>query len=147
MGGYAVGFQGANESGSSFDSAISSFIQEAWSGNLSDIDKQTILDNGSAAIAKASAGQDPATIAAAQAAMNADVNAALNSFSVGGDSGGAQPSNDLRLPGGLTLSPATLEWGMIGIAILIIGAVALPYIAPIAVGSIRAGRSIRGATR
>jgi hypothetical protein len=122
-----------------------SLIQEAWSGNLSDIDKANILQNGNDAIAQASAGNDPATVAAAQSAMLADVNAALNSFSIGGDSGGAQPSNSLRLPGGFTLSPAALEWGAIGIAILILGAIALPYIAPVAVGSIRAGRSIRSA--
>ncbi len=93
----------------------------------------------------ASAGNDPATVAAAQNGALADINAALDSFSVAGDSGGAQPSNNLRLPGGFTLSPATLEWGMIAIAVAIIGAIALPYIAPVAVGSIRAGRSIRKA--
>ena len=124
---------------------LSSVTQEAWSGNLSDIDKQTILSNGAKAIAQASAGQDPGTIAASQDALLADVNAALDSFSVAGDSGGAQPSNNLRLPGGFTLSPATLEWAAIGVAVLIIGVVALPYIAPALAGSITAGKSIHKA--
>jgi hypothetical protein len=142
MGGYAVGGQGfwSNPLGS-----VKSLVEEAWSGNLSDIDKQTILNNSADAIAQSSAGQDPATIAMSQTQMNADINSALNSFSIAGESGGAQPSNDLRLPGGMTISPSTLEWGMIAIGVLIIGAIALPYIAPIAVGSIRAGKSIRAA--
>lgn len=142
MGGYAVGGQGfwSNPLGS-----IKSLASEAWTGNLSDIDKQTILDNGAVAIAKASAGQDPGTVAAAQDALLSDVNAALDSFSIAGDSGGAQPSNDLRLPGGMTLSPATLEWMAIGLGVLIIGAVAFPYVAPLLVSNIKAGRGVRAA--
>jgi len=142
MGGYAVGGQGfwSNPLGS-----IKSLAEEAWTGNLSDIDKQTILDNGAKAIAEASAGQDPGTIAASQSALLADVNAALDSFSIAGDSGGAQPSNDLRLPGGMTLSPATLEWMMIGIGVLVIGAVAFPYLAPLLISNIKAGRGVHSA--
>lgn len=142
MGGYAVGGQGfwSNPLGS-----IKSLAEEAWSGNLSDIDKQTILDNGASAIATASAGADPGTIKANQDAMLADVNAALDSFSVAGDSGGAQPSNDLRLPGGMTLSPATLEWMAIGIGVLVIGAVAFPYLAPLLISNIKAGRATHAA--
>jgi hypothetical protein len=142
MGGYATGGEGfwSNPLGS-----VKSLAEEAWSGNLSDIDKQTILDNGAQAIATASAGADPGTIAANQSALLSDVNAALDSFSVAGDSGGAQPSNDLRLPGGMTLSPATLEWMAIGVAVLIIGVITLPYIAPSLAGSITAGRSLHRA--
>lgn len=145
MGGYATGGTGFFSSLTAPFESLGSVVKEAWSGNLSDIDKATILQNGSAAIAKASAGNDPATVQAAQDAMAADVNAALDSFSVAGDSGGAQPSNDLRLPGGMTLSPATLEWIAIGIAVLIVGAVAFPYLAPLVVSNVRAGRAVRGA--
>jgi hypothetical protein len=142
MGGYAVGGQGfwSNPLGS-----LKSLASEAWSGNLSDIDKQTILDNTNVAIAQASGGADPGTILANQTAAAADVNAALDSFSIDGDSGGAQPSNDLRLPGGATLSPATLEWMAIGVGILIIGAVAFPYLAPLLVSNIKAGKGVRAA--
>lgn len=142
MGGYATG-------GSGFWSdplgSLNSLVKEAWSGNLSDIDKQTILDNANDAIAKAGAGLDPGTIANMQNGAAADINAALNSFSVAGDSGGAQPTNDLRLPGGFTLSPATLEWGMIGLGVIIIGAIVFPYLAPIVASNIKAGRSVRSA--
>lgn len=142
MGGYATGGQGffSDPFGS-----ISSFVKEAWSGNLSDIDKQTILNNANDAIAQAGAGLDPGTIANMQQGAAADINSALNSFSVSGDSGGAQPSNNLRLPGGFTLSPATLEWGMIGIGVIIIGAIVFPYLAPVVASNIKAGRSVRNA--
>lgn len=139
MGGYATG--GAGFFSHPID-AVSSFVQEAWSGNLSDIDKQTIINNGSEAIAMASAGNDPAIVRSAQDAMLADINSALDSFSIKGDSGGAQPSNDLRLPGGLTLSPATLEWMAIGVAVLIIGAIVFPYAAPLIIGNVKAGKAI-----
>lgn len=142
MGGYAVSGQGfwSDPLGS-----IKSLTEEAWSGNLSDIDKQTIIDNSNVAIAQASGGADPGTIAANQAAAVANINAALDSFSVAGDSGGAQPSNDLRLPGGMTLSPSTLEWAAIGIGVLLIGVIVLPYVAPSLAASITASRSIHKA--
>jgi len=142
MGGYAVGGEGffSDPIGS-----IESLAKEAWSGNLSDIDKQTILDNANDSVAMASGGNDPGIIASAQAAVAADINAALDSFSVAGDSGGAQPSNDLRLPGGFTLSPATLEWIAIAVGVFVLAAVTLPYIAPAAVASIKAGRAVKNA--
>lgn len=142
MGGYAVGGQGfwSDPLGS-----IKSLTEEAWSGNLSDIDKQTIIDNSNIAIAQASGGADPGTVTTMQAAAAADINAALDSFSIAGDSGGAQPSNDLRLPGGATLSPATLEWMMIGLGVLIVGAVAFPYVAPLLISNVKAGKGVHAA--
>jgi hypothetical protein len=142
MGGFATGGQGffSDPFGS-----IGSTLKEAWTGSLSEIDKANILSNSSDAIAIASGGNDPATIASTQLAAAADINAALDSFSVAGDSGGAQPTNDLRLPGGFTLSPATLEWIGIGIAVIIFGAVAFPYLAPLVVANVKAGKSVKAA--
>lgn len=142
MGGYAVGGQGffSDPFGS-----IESIAKEAWTGNLSDIDKQTILDNTNASIAMASAGNDPAIVSSNQTQAAADINAALNSFSIAGDSGGAQPSNDLRLPGGFTMSPASLEWIAIAIGVLTIAAVVFPTLAPVIISNVKAGKAVRSA--
>lgn len=132
-------------------------LAEAWSGNLSAYDKQQIIDNGKAEIAKAGAGLEPGIVAYQQSMSEADINAALNSFCGPGDTGsecGAQPSLVSRLPivGSLNLENLSdklnvaedyLKWGIVaaaGIAILFFG---FPYIAPQVAANLSAARSLK----
>lgn len=139
-----------------FVDSIKSTLQEAWSGNLSQYDKNTIVDNAKQSIAQAAAGADPGTIASLQSQVEADINASLNGFGLPGETGssiGAQPTSTPRVGteqlnlGNISDNISSAEKWLKYIVIVGAGAAAIffgfPYIAPGIAANIRAARTVR----